>query len=57
LSKEEYHLVLFNLGLLDDEEDWELYHLQESRFDYEDYIVEYVGYPLYNYSLKRKAND
>lgn len=32
MTKEEYHKILFDLGLLDDEEDWELYQLQEKRY-------------------------
>jgi hypothetical protein len=31
-SIEEYNKILFNLGILDDEEDWELYQLQEARY-------------------------
>lgn len=32
-SEEEHIQVLFELGLLDDMEDWELFKEQEKRFD------------------------
>lgn len=32
----EHNRVLFELGLLDDDDDWELYKLQEQRFDMSD---------------------
>lgn len=31
-DENEHKKVLFDLGLLDDDEDWELYMLQEKRF-------------------------
>ena len=37
MTKQEYYKILFELGLLDDEEDWQLYQLQEER--YNDYPV------------------
>jgi hypothetical protein len=33
MTKEEYYKILFDLGILDDEEDWELYQEQELRYD------------------------
>lgn len=33
MTKDEYNQILFKLGLLDDEDDWELYRLQEKRFE------------------------
>ena len=33
ITQEEYHQILFDLGILDDEEDWELYKQQEARYD------------------------
>lgn len=33
MTKEEYSKVLFDLGILDDDEDWGLFQLQEERFD------------------------
>lgn len=35
MTKEEYYKILFDLGILDDEEDWELYQEQELRYDIE----------------------
>jgi hypothetical protein len=35
-SEEEHIQVLFELGLLDDMEDWELFKEQEKRFDIDD---------------------
>lgn len=40
LSDREYHLVLLELGILDDDEDWELFKEQEKRF--EENIKEYT---------------
>lgn len=33
MTKTEYYKILFDLGLLDDEEDWELFKEQEKRFE------------------------
>lgn len=33
MTEKEYHLILAELGILDDEENWELYQEQEKRFD------------------------
>ena len=35
-DQKEHNRVLFELGLLDDDDDWELYKLQEQRFDMSD---------------------
>ena len=35
-SEEEHIQVLFELGLLDDMEDWELFKEQEKRFEIDD---------------------
>ena len=35
-DQREHNRVLFELGLLDDDDDWELYKLQEQRFDMSD---------------------
>ncbi len=32
MTEKEYHLILAELGILDDDEDWELYKEQEKRF-------------------------
>lgn len=32
-DRHEHNLVLLELGLLDDDDDWNLYLLQESRYD------------------------
>jgi hypothetical protein len=32
-NQEEHNKILFELGLLDDEEDWDLYQKQEKIFD------------------------
>ena len=42
MTKEEYHKILFELGLLDDEEDWELYKLQEARYEVDEYYDKYT---------------
>lgn len=45
MTKEEYNLVLFELGLLTDDEDWELYQKQELRYDLDlETWVSYNGY-------------
>jgi len=33
MTKEEYNEILAELGILDDEEDWELYKKQEKRYE------------------------
>lgn len=33
ITQKEYHQILFELGILDDEEDWELYKQQEAKFN------------------------
>ncbi len=33
MTEKEYHLILAELGILDDDEDWELYKEQEKRFN------------------------
>lgn len=46
MTKQEYYKILFELGLLDDEEDWELYQLQEERYnDYPNYENTYLNKP------------
>jgi len=35
LTEEEYHKILFDLGILVDEEDWKLFQLQELKYDYD----------------------
>lgn len=32
MTEKEYHEILADLGILDDEEDWELYQKQEKRY-------------------------
>lgn len=32
-NEAEHHQILFNLGLLDDEEDWKMFQEQERRFE------------------------
>lgn len=42
-SKKEHYQTLFKLGILDDEEDWELYQKQEDKY----------SKVLYNMSVKK----
>ena len=35
LTEEEYNKILFDLGILVDDEDWKLFQLQELRYDYD----------------------
>lgn len=35
-SEKEHKQILFELGILDDMEDWELFKLQEKRFEIDD---------------------
>lgn len=37
-SEQEYLTVLFNLGLLDDDDDWNMYLQQEERYEYDDSV-------------------
>lgn len=52
MTKEEYYQILFELGLLDDEEDWELYKKQELRYPvdecYNKYTLDPFAKSLYN---------
>ena len=44
MTQEEYNKILYKLGILDDEEDWELYQLQEERYnDYPNHTNMYYG--------------
>lgn len=38
----EHHRILFELGILDDEEDWPMFQLQEERYD-TDIWLKYVS--------------
>ena len=43
----EHHRILFDLGLLDDEEDWKLFQEQENRYEenlLDDETVKYTTY-------------
>lgn len=40
----EHHQILFELGILDDEEDWPMFQLQEERYDIDaDIWLKYVS--------------
>jgi hypothetical protein len=34
-TEREYHLVLFDLGLLDDDDNWDMYLQQEARYEHD----------------------
>jgi hypothetical protein len=42
MNKKEYHQILFELGLLDPEEDWELYKKQEERYPVDESYNKYT---------------
>ena len=42
MTKKEYYQILFELGLLDSEEDWELYQQQEARYPVDESFNDYT---------------
>ena len=52
MTKKEYYQILYELGILDPEEDWKLYQKQELRYEvdesYDKYVLEKPVKSLYN---------
>ena len=58
MTNKEYHLILFELGLLEDSDDWDLYKKQELRYpvddSYDNYTLDTVSKSLYNNYLQKE---
>lgn len=43
MTTEGYNQIQFELGILDDDEDWELYKEQEKRYDIDEIVEKYLS--------------